>query len=135
MGRRSVLILLDTHTLIWWAEDENKLGKQAQEAITDARAIGVHVISCLEIAILIEKDKIELTLPVEEWVGRVMRHPKVEVIPLSIKGTIECTRLPGEFHRDPFDQILAAACLLNGWPLVTKDQAISEWSYIETIWK
>jgi PIN domain nuclease of toxin-antitoxin system len=77
MGR-SILILLDTHTLIWWIEDWNKLGEQAQHAIKANLSIGVHVISCLEIAILIEKDKIELTLPLEEWIERLYGTQKLK---------------------------------------------------------
>jgi len=44
------------------------------------------------------------------------------------------TRLPGDFHDDPADRFIAAACLANGLPLVTKDRAIRAWGHVETIW-
>jgi PIN domain nuclease of toxin-antitoxin system len=128
------MILLDTHALLFWMRQSDKLGFEAYHTIDSAHRIGVHVISCFEIAILVEKNKIELDYPVDQWISDTLSHSKIELIPLSVSAAVTCTQLPGDFHRDPVDRILAAACLLNDWPLVTKDRLIEEWEYIETIW-
>ncbi|MGD2093199.1 MAG: type II toxin-antitoxin system VapC family toxin [Candidatus Aminicenantes bacterium] len=46
---------------------------------------------------------------------------------------IESTRLPGEFHRDPADQIIAATARFHGCPLVTSDSKILDYPYVDTI--
>lgn len=128
------MILLDTHALIFWIMEPSKLGDRASKTINKASRLGVHVISCFEIAILVEKDKIELPKPVGDWISDALSHPKTDLVPLSIAVAVQCTQLPDDFHRDPVDRMLAATCLLNDWPLVTKDKLIEKWGYIETIW-
>ncbi len=128
------MILLDTHALLFWIMKPEKLGDQAARKLKKSARLGVHVITCFEIAILVEKQKIELPETVDDWIGDVLSHPKIEVIPLTVPVAIQCTQLPGGFHRDPVDRMLAAECLMNDYPLVTKDQQITDWGHIETIW-
>jgi PIN domain nuclease of toxin-antitoxin system len=128
------MILLDTHALLFWMREQEKLGDHAYHTIDKAQRIGVHVISCFEIAILVEKNKIKLNYAVDQWMADTLSHSKIEVIPLSVSIAVKCTQLPGNFHRDPVDRMLAATCLLNDYPLVTKDREITKWGYIETVW-
>jgi PIN domain nuclease of toxin-antitoxin system len=46
---------------------------------------------------------------------------------------IESTQLPGEFHRDPLDQMIVATARVHDCPLVTSDRKIIEYPYVETI--
>ncbi len=133
MGQLAV-ILLDTHALLYWANEPEKLGDKAQTKIDRSARIGVHVISCFEIAILVEKEKIVLNRPLEEWIGDALSHPKIELRPLSVKETIICTQLPGNFHHDPADRIIAASCLIHNIPLISKNQLIKDWGYVKTVW-
>lgn len=128
------MILLDTHALLFWTLEPEKLGEQAENSINRTSRIGVHVISCFEIAILVEKDKIELARPVDEWIADALSHPKIEVIPLTVTAAVKCTQLPGDFHQDPVDRMLAATCLQDNLPLISKDRLIKQWGYITTIW-
>lgn len=128
------MIILDTHAWIWWLDKPDKLGDKAQRSINKYKRIGVHAISCFEIAILVEKDKITLEKPADEWIADALSHSKIEVVPLSVAAAVKCRQLPGNFHRDPVDRILAATCLLNDYPLITKDRLIEQWGFIETIW-
>ncbi len=129
------MILLDTHAWIWWMDKPDKLGNKAQQSVKKSKRIGVHVFSCFEIAILVEKAKITLEKAVDEWIADALSHSKIEVIPLSVAAAVKCTQLPGNFHRDPADRILLATCLLNDYPLITKDLLIERWGFIETIWE
>jgi PIN domain nuclease of toxin-antitoxin system len=128
------MILLDTHALIFWANEPDSLGENARKTINSASRIGMHIISCFEIAILVEKEKIVLNKPADSWIADALSHPKVEIVPLTVPVAVKCTQLPGNFHRDPADRMLAAECLMNDYPMVTKDRLISQWGYIETIW-
>jgi PIN domain nuclease of toxin-antitoxin system len=47
------MILLDTHAWIWWVTESMHLSKQAAQAIAQADRLGVHIISCWEVAMLV----------------------------------------------------------------------------------
>ena len=56
-------LLLDTHVLIWAAEDDRRLGEAARAAIEEARRVdrvGVSAITPWEIALLVEKGRLHL---------------------------------------------------------------------------
>ena len=42
-------------------------------------------------------------------------------------------KLPGEFHRDPADQIIVATARLHNCPLVTSDGNLLNYSHVKTI--
>ena len=42
-------------------------------------------------------------------------------------------RLPGEFHRDPADQIIVATARVHGCSLVTSDNKLLAYSFVPTI--
>ena len=56
------MIILDTHVWPWWMNESNKLSVNALEAINSADLIGIPAISCWEIAMLVEKSRIDLSM-------------------------------------------------------------------------
>jgi len=128
------VIVLDTHVWIWWVTESRKLSAKARRAIGGADRLGVHLVSCWEVAMLVAKGRLTLSLDVAEWVGLALRRPKVDLLPFPPDQAVLATRLPGSFHDDPADRFIAAACLASGLPLVTKDRAIRTWGHVETIW-
>lgn len=131
------MILLDTHTWIWWMADPQKLSSKATEAIHKAAnhsAIGVSAISCWEIAMLVAKGRLGLTLDVEEWIEKSLKLPEVKLVELSPKISVLSTRLEGNPPNDPADKILIATAKAHSCPLVTRDQKILDYPHIKTIW-
>jgi PIN domain nuclease of toxin-antitoxin system len=64
------LILLDTHVLLWLDSADPRLGAEARVAIDEAHRAGelaVSAISFWETAMLIEKGRLQLDLPVHAW--------------------------------------------------------------------
>ncbi len=59
--------------------------------------------------------------------------PVAKLVPFDTEKESEETRLPGGFHNDPADRILAASCLHYGASLITRDRAICEWGYVHTV--
>ena len=60
-------ILLDTHTLIWFFEGNNKLSSTARKAIQNPQnTVFVSVVSFWEIAIKISINKLEMEMTIEE---------------------------------------------------------------------
>lgn len=56
------MILLDTHAWIWWVTESDNLSAKASQAIAKVDCVAVHPISCWEVAMLVEKDVLILTL-------------------------------------------------------------------------
>ena len=63
------MIVLDTHTWVWWVHGEEQLTNTQAEIIAtnELDTIGVSAISCWEVAKLVERGRLELPCPLEEW--------------------------------------------------------------------
>jgi PIN domain nuclease of toxin-antitoxin system len=131
------LIVLDTHAWIWWLANPDEISRAAQEEIDRAmerEEILISSISSWEIALLVRKGRLELTMPVEEWIARSEALPFVQFVPLDNRIALRSNQLPGEIHEDPADRIIIATALTLGAPLVSKDTRIRDYPHLETIW-
>ena len=119
------MILLDTHIWIWWIDENPKLSPQNLEIIEAnlANGLGISMISCWEIAKLVEKGKLTFECSVEEWLKLALNYPGVQLLELSLPIIIQSTQLSG-FHADPADQIIVATAQVHNLLLVTQDQKI-----------
>ena len=128
------MIVLDTHIWIWWVQGDPKLSLTAAAAIQSHEdlAIGVSVISCWEIAKLVEYNRLTLPCEISEWFEKALSYPAVQLLDLTPEITIASTRLIG-FHRDPADQLITATARVYDCPLVTADTKILSYSGVSTI--
>ena len=129
------MIVLDTHTWVWWVHGDERLTQAQHEIITanESDLIGVSAMSCWEIAILVEYQRLELSNPLEEWFDQALNYPGVQLLALTPEIAIESTRLPGQFHRDPADQIIVATARVYGCSLVTSDDKILNYPHVTTV--
>jgi len=131
------MIVLDTHVLIWWVDDPTQLSKPAQAAIEKAmqtKSVYVSCISSWEIALLVERGRIKLTLDVRDWLARCEAIPFLSFVPVNTAIAIESVRLQDFPHTDPADRIITATAMSLGAQLVTKDEKICSYSNIKTVW-
>lgn len=63
----------------------------------------------------------------------VLSYPGIRLLELTPEVAIESTQLPGEFHRDPADQIIVATARVHGCPLVTSDSKLLKYPHVEII--
>jgi PIN domain nuclease of toxin-antitoxin system len=129
------MIILDTHIWIWWVHGEQRLTRTQEEVIqaNEGDIIGVSSISCWEIAKLVEYGRLELPHPLREWFQQALSYPGISLLGLTPEIALESTQLPGEFHRDPADQIIVATARIYGCPLVTSDSKLLEYPHVETV--
>jgi PIN domain nuclease of toxin-antitoxin system len=78
-----------------------------------------------EIAELVFRGRIELLRPVDDWVGRFIDRPGVDILPLSHVPASRAYRLEVLEHADPADRLLMATSIERGCPLVTYDARIA----------
>ena len=94
------MIILDTHVWVWWVNESAELTAPIQQTIENYRSegLGVSIISCWEVAKLVELGRLQLTIPVDLWIKQALIVPKVELLDLTPRIVVESTQLPGEFH-------------------------------------
>nr|WP_281352535.1 type II toxin-antitoxin system VapC family toxin [Phytoactinopolyspora alkaliphila] len=121
---------MDTHVLVWMLAGDSRLPADVRQKIENASyAAGANVssISLWEIAMLVAKDRLQLTSDVGAWVERVVAQPGLTVVPLAPEIAVASTRLPGDIHRDPADRIIVATARTLGATLVTADTALIDY--------
>jgi PIN domain nuclease of toxin-antitoxin system len=131
------VIVLDTHTLIWWVNSDSRLSERAAEAITDNLAgdgVVASSISAWELAVLVDKGKLELNLDVLTWTETAARVEGFRFVPVDNLVAIRSRTLPGDFHPDPADRIIVALARELAIPLATADKKIRDYPHVITIW-
>lgn len=129
------MIVLDTHVWFFWVNDNiEELSKNALESIQSDETLGVSVISCWEIAMLVAKERLKLSIDVQLWVDQALKYPGIKLLNIDPQIAVLSTRLPGQFHGDPADRMIVATCMQNHSPLISKDKRIQTWGNIKVIW-
>lgn len=124
------MIILDTHIWIWWVHDDPSLKSRQRELLQEheSKGLGVSVISCWEVAKLIEYKRLILPCSADEWFEKALSYPGILLLDLTPRIALESTRLPKEFHKDPADQMIVATSKIYDAPLLTADTKILSFS-------
>ncbi len=124
-------VLLDTCIAIWLMQGDPiaPAARSAIEAALTARAgIFVSPITAWEIATLVSRRRLALTMPVETWFAALLALPGMRLAPMGVDVLIASATLPGTPPRDPADRILAATARLHGHLLLTRDGELLPYS-------
>ena len=128
------MIVLDTHTWVWWAAGSPKISAAARHGIDGARQVAVCAISCWEVAMLVAKGRLELDRDVLTWIRSALALPRVTLLPLSPEIAVAAVALSAEFAGDPADRMIAATALHLGAPIVTRDRRLRSAGGLRVIW-
>jgi PIN domain nuclease of toxin-antitoxin system len=91
------------------------------------------VISCWEVAKLVEKGRLVLEQPTKDWITAALEFPSATLLPLTPAIAVESTMLPGSFHADPADQLIVATARLLALPLATADKKLLNYPHVATL--
>lgn len=131
------MIVLDTHALVWWVNGSSSLSRAALQAIESGlRGDGVVAssISAWEIAMLVAKGKLEISMDVSHWLDLAGEAEGFRFIPVDNVVAVRSVTLPGEFHADPADRMIVALARELGAPLVSADTKITRYPHVKSIW-
>ena len=132
------MIVLDTHVLVWWVNNENMLSKLARQAIENELSnngeILISSISTWEIALLLSKGRLSLSMNIDAWIKLIDEIKVVRFVPLNNQLAIQSVNLPGTFHSDPADRIITALARQHAVPLITADTKIRDYQHVKSIW-
>lgn len=123
-----VVLLLDTHALVWLVMDSPRLGNLARRRA--ARGAHVSAITFWELEMLAEAGRIRLGMSVSEARDVVLRANVAEV---PVDGVIAMTAARLGMHGDPGDRFIVATALTHGATLMTPDEKIRSIKSIRTI--
>ena len=131
------MIVLDTHAWIWFISNPDILSKRAEKAVKAAvkdKSILISSISAWEVALLVAKKRLKLTLDISDWIAKSESLPFIQFVPVTNSIAVKSVNLPLPLHPDPADRIIIATALWLGAPLVTKDIKLLDYCHIKTIW-
>ncbi|WP_310634506.1 type II toxin-antitoxin system VapC family toxin [Paraburkholderia sp.] len=131
------MIVLDTYALVWWASADKALSRKAHTAIQrelNGGQIVISAISAWEIAMLVQREKLVLTMDVDTWLATVSQIEAVRFLAIDVEIGLKSVDLPGDFHKDPADRMIVATARRLAAPLVTRDEKIRAYPHVKTIW-
>ena len=128
------VILLDTHVLVWWVNQERKqFSRKARQAL-ERNELLVSSISIFEIVTLERRGRLRFRIAATEWLARLRGLPEYRIEPVTDDIAERAGQLGDGFGGDPADRLIAATALLREVPLVTYDQRLRETGVLPTIW-
>ena len=126
-------LLVDTHALLWAMDDPTQLGDVARAALQDPRnELLVSAATVWELSIKVGLGKLVLALPLRQWLETTVAELALEIVPISIAYAERQADLPAH-HRDPFDRLIIAQALVEGFPVVGADEVFDAYG-VSRIW-
>jgi PIN domain nuclease of toxin-antitoxin system len=116
-------LLLDTHAVIWWTDDPDRLVPAARHAIAEADVAAVSAATIWEITTKAAIGKLEV--PVDDLVDEI-RAWGLDLLSVTAEHAWHGRLLPLH-HRDPFDRMLVAQAQIEGMTVVTRDPDIARY--------
>jgi PIN domain nuclease of toxin-antitoxin system len=133
---RTLLILVDTHVVVWLAFDQSQISSGARVAIEEARnlrdGLAISDFTLLEVATLATRGRIHLGISLESFLQEV--ETRFVVFPITGRACARAMGFPSTFPRDPADRIIVATALVEGLSLITADREIRRAKVVPTIW-
>jgi PIN domain nuclease of toxin-antitoxin system len=123
--------LLDTHTLIWFLENDPRLPPTTRTQIETTPTIFISIVSLWEIAIKANIGKLSLSFPFNTIAPNLITTGITE-LPITFKDLEIYLALPLH-HRDPFDRILIAQAMNHSLSFISQDSQMDAYP-IHRLW-
>ncbi|MFV1957915.1 MAG: type II toxin-antitoxin system VapC family toxin [Planctomycetota bacterium] len=112
--------LLDTHVLLWWLAEPERLAAPARDIIEDPQ-IPVLVSAAAVWEMAVKKAIGRLDMPSN--LPEVLAGERIEILDVGIHHALAVADLPMH-HRDPFDRLQVVQARIENLVLVTRDRRL-----------
>jgi PIN domain nuclease of toxin-antitoxin system len=113
-------LLLDSHIVLWWLSDDQRLSRKARRLIERADEVFVSAATTWELAVKASLGKLRMP----EGFLEVVEAQGFTHLPITPLHALAVQSLPWH-HRDPFDRILLAQATVEGLGLMSVDEALT----------
>ena len=116
-------LLLDTHILLWAAYEPSRLSEAARDLLSDSKyRLHFSVASLWEVSIKSSLGRPDFSVDVDELRLGLVANDYTEV-PIEAAHVLRLPTLPS-IHSDPFDRILVAQAMAEGYALLSQDKKV-----------
>ena len=129
-------LLLDTHAFLWYVAGDGSLSHAARRLIDDrSNERLVSVAAIWEMAIKASQGKLAFDRPFDDMVFGTMGANGLHLLRLSVEhaAAVSTLTFPASGHRDPFDRLVVAQCVVEGVPFVSRDRRVDDYP-VTRIW-
>jgi PIN domain nuclease of toxin-antitoxin system len=126
-------VLVDTQSVIWFAENNPSLSQAAKQLIEDEdNNCFVSIASLWEISIKMNLGKLDIKgLSLSDFIREIDENDFL-TLDIHRDHIIEIERLP-LFHRDPFDRLIIAQAIVEKMVIISNDSAFDDYP-VTRIW-
>ncbi len=123
-------LLLDTHTFLWFIEDDPALSRAARALIEDgANDRWLSVASPWEVAIKVGTGKLKLSKPVRQFFAEQLARQQTRLLPVTL-GHVDLVATLPRHHGDPFDRLIIAQGIVDDLTVLSADQAFDAYPVV-----
>ncbi|SJM91556.1 PilT-like protein (fragment) [Crenothrix polyspora] len=105
-------LLLDTHIWLWWVNQDHQFSAKHVALIGGAKNVFVSSVSCWELVMLHQRQRIELPGHLEDWFRVALVDANIVCLPVTEAIAIKSASL-NFHHRDPADRFIIATALVD----------------------
>lgn len=125
--------LLDTHTFLWFINDDPLLSPIAKRLIeSPENAVYLSIASVWEMAIKVSLGKLEVPSPFTDFIDAQVQENSISILAIKTSHAGIVTNLPFH-HRDPFDRLIIAQARSEGYTLISRDEIFDRYG-VERRW-
>jgi PIN domain nuclease of toxin-antitoxin system len=119
--------LLDTHTFLWWINDDPRLSERCREIIANgSNDVLFSAVSAWEIAVKARRGRLVLPSETEPYIREQVSRNRFEVLPIDLTHALRVSLLP-DHHKDPFDRMLVAQAQVENLTILSADPEIARY--------
>jgi len=116
-------LLLDSHTVLWWLDEDGPLPLEVRDMINDvSNDVAVSVATVWELAIKTANGR----LRTPDHMVELLDAQEVDVLDVSASDALAAASLPPH-HGDPFDRMVIAQARLGDYTVVTADRRFADY--------
>lgn len=126
------MYLLDTHALLWFANDDPKLPTNVKELLESKQVFYISICSFWEMAIKNSNGKLRLPASISQMM-KDFQEQGFTILPIKATHLERLKDLP-KHHGDPFDRLIVCQAMEERFTIITTDENIPKYK-VKTYWK